>query len=288
MLDLNNKTILITGCSSGIGLELLKSLLNYDLHIIMAVRNLEKAIAIKNELNYENIEIVKLDLNTRQSVLEFVDKIKEKDIDIFVNNAGVYHLDKSINQDGQERTMATNYLNVFLMNELLIPYFKTLNHKVQILFTNSIVYKHGKLNYQDFYMLNHYKKMQVYANSKLAITMYFSYLVNKYEDSNLKICLVHPGIVYTPIIDKGYKKRWFVRLAKGFMKITFNSISNAKDVDLFALDDKIFHGSYIGPRFLNYRGKPKIIKLRKFSYQDVEKLVEFSKEETKLKENNNE
>ena len=117
MIDLNNKTVLITGCSSGIGLQLLKSLLKYDLHIIMAVRDLKKADSIKNELNYENIEIEKLDLNNSQSVLRFVSKIKEKDIDVFVNNAGVYHLDKSINQDNQERTMATNYLNVFLMNE---------------------------------------------------------------------------------------------------------------------------------------------------------------------------
>ena len=276
------ETVVITGATSGIGLELTKKFILRNARIIMAVRNESKAKQIIEKLNYEHIVVLKLDLNSKASTIEFVDKLKQYDVDIFVNNAGVYHLDKQINQDNKETTMATNYLNTFLLNELLIPYFLTLDHQVNLILTSSIVYKNGKLNYDDFYSLNNYRKIQVYANTKLAICRYFTYLLDKYKDSNIKFNLTHPGIVYTPIIQKGYKSKFFVFCAKVFMKTFFNSVSNAADVDLYCLNEKDKNGDFVGPRFLNIKGKPKIIKLKKIAYQDVDKLIAFSKKELEL------
>ena len=277
--NFNNKTVVITGATSGIGLELVKKFIECKANVIMAIRNTLKAKEIINKLNYENITYFKIDLKDKESVYDFINHIKQIDIDIFINNAGVFHLDKSFNKDNKETVMSTNYINVYLLNKLLIDYFLSLNHKVDILFTSSLVYKYGKLNYDDFYMLKRYKKMQVYANSKLAITRYFIYLAKKYENSNLKICLVHPGIVYTPLINKAYKTKIFVFCAKLFMKLFFNNINNAALIDLYALNDNIKHGSFIGPSFLQIKGKPKIIKIKKIAYQDINELISFSEKE---------
>ena len=71
---MRKKIVIVTGASSGIGIETVRSLLSEDMHLIMACRNLEKAAPIKEELEKESsreIDLLKLDLANLSAIEAF-------------------------------------------------------------------------------------------------------------------------------------------------------------------------------------------------------------------------
>ena len=86
------KVALVTGSSSGIGLETALHLARNGFYTYASMRNLEKSTKIIEIANRENLslQIIQLDVNNDESVKKAIDKIvQEKDrIDVLVNNAG--------------------------------------------------------------------------------------------------------------------------------------------------------------------------------------------------------
>ncbi len=82
---------LITGASSGIGLDMAKELHRMGYSLILAARRYERLESLKNELG-DNVEIYSVDLSDREKCTEFVEQIKDEDIDFVINNAGFGHL----------------------------------------------------------------------------------------------------------------------------------------------------------------------------------------------------
>ena len=92
------KTVVVTGCSRGIGLEIVKKFSIYKSHIFACLRNPDKNIE-KNFKDLEikhgcKIEIINLDLNDVNSIKNSFEKIKssKKKIDILINNAGILNV----------------------------------------------------------------------------------------------------------------------------------------------------------------------------------------------------
>ena len=122
------KTIVITGASSGIGLEMAKKLAKMDREnqVIIIGRNIAKTeLALKKIQDFsqnKNVDYLLADLsllsNIRNVVSEF--KSKYKHLDILINNAGVYLPTKMVTVEGLEMTIATNYYCPFLLTNLLI------------------------------------------------------------------------------------------------------------------------------------------------------------------------
>ena len=85
--DLTGTTIIITGANSGIGFFATKFLSGLNAEIIMACRNLEKGEKAKQEILKENpnanLTIFKLDLSSKQSILNFTNEIKQKYNNLF-------------------------------------------------------------------------------------------------------------------------------------------------------------------------------------------------------------
>ena len=78
---------LITGASSGIGLEMAKYLASMDYELILVGRNKEKLEALQNELNISS-QLVIMDLSDSTKVKELYITMKNENIDILINNAG--------------------------------------------------------------------------------------------------------------------------------------------------------------------------------------------------------
>jgi NAD(P)-dependent dehydrogenase (short-subunit alcohol dehydrogenase family) len=95
---LTEKVILITGCTSGIGLETARALHATGAHIFISARNLTKAADAVRELqvggsdDHGKLDILKLDLNSLRSVRECAGAFlaKSKQLNILINNAGTY------------------------------------------------------------------------------------------------------------------------------------------------------------------------------------------------------
>ena len=121
------KTVIITGASSGVGLYAAKSLANRGWHVVMACRNLDKARNAAKEVNIpqDNYSIIKLDLASLDSVREFVEDFRAtgRYLDALVCNAAVYLpllKEPMRSADGYELSVATNHLGHFLLCNLML------------------------------------------------------------------------------------------------------------------------------------------------------------------------
>jgi NAD(P)-dependent dehydrogenase (short-subunit alcohol dehydrogenase family) len=126
-MDSNNnnlKTIIVTGCSNGLGLETVKKIAknfkNY--RIIMACRNLEKTNSVKAKIVKEsqnnNLIVMEIDVSSLESVKNFVKNYKNSSygkIYALVCNAGVGGHCSGKSKDGYDMIFATNHLGHFLL-----------------------------------------------------------------------------------------------------------------------------------------------------------------------------
>lgn len=131
-MDANRKpTVVITGASSGIGLYATKALTRRGWHVVMACRNLDKALKAARELELPegSYSLVHIDLSSLDSVRYFVKDVKKsvKHIDALVCNAAIYMplLKEPLRSpEGYELTMATNHLGHFLLCNLMLEDLK--------------------------------------------------------------------------------------------------------------------------------------------------------------------
>lgn len=141
---LKNKTVLITGATAGIGLELAKSCIKNGANIIITGRNLEKIVKTCEELKAmngsENIQIFGFELDVMNAYL-----LKEKaeqifinmgnlNIDIWVNNAGIVHNSEAISKAEEfNDVINTNLRGMYLLSEIIAEYMIKNNIKGNIL-----------------------------------------------------------------------------------------------------------------------------------------------------------
>ena len=79
--------VLITGASSGIGRDMARYLSTKKYDLILVARDKEELSKLRDELN-TNVEIIPLDLSVGDNCKELYEKVKNKNIDILINNAG--------------------------------------------------------------------------------------------------------------------------------------------------------------------------------------------------------
>jgi protochlorophyllide reductase len=124
-------TVIITGASSGVGLQAARALAQKGWYVVMACRNLEKAenAATSVGISKENYVILPIDTASLESVHQFVDKFRSlgKSLDALVCNAAIYMpliKEPLYSPEGYELTMATNHLGHFLLCNLLLDDLK--------------------------------------------------------------------------------------------------------------------------------------------------------------------
>ena len=134
---LDGKTVVISGASSGIGRELSKKLiLRHDCHVLGIGRSKEKFEAILDSLGEkkDHLEYYTFDVSDKSSWEQFAEKIKDRGIDILINNAGVLPPFASFDRlvelseketgdkcDGLERVMRVNYMSILYATTYLLP-----------------------------------------------------------------------------------------------------------------------------------------------------------------------
>ncbi|CAH8671991.1 unnamed protein product [Schistosoma haematobium] len=136
---LDGKTVIVTGCNTGIGLETVDELARRGARVIMACRDLRKCELARQELlirtcnekpsvlsvHLEPDQLIceELDLESPKSIREFANRIisREKSISILINNAGADFPEKIYDELGIEKHLKVNHLGHFLLTKLLKP-----------------------------------------------------------------------------------------------------------------------------------------------------------------------
>ena len=125
MGKLGDKVILITGCTSGIGVETARALHATGAKIFITARNVKKGQDVAKDISTSNpgqvVEVIKMELDSfdsvRAAVADFLNKTKK--LNILINNAGVMACPEGRTQDGFETQWGTNVLGHFLLFQLL-------------------------------------------------------------------------------------------------------------------------------------------------------------------------
>ncbi|TVY45666.1 Retinol dehydrogenase [Lachnellula occidentalis] len=121
---LESKVILITGCSSGLGIETARALATTGATLYLTARDLEKAKkALGDLIASPRVHLLELDLNSLASVRACANEFLSKSptLNIFIANAGIMACPEGRTHDGFETQLGTNHLAHFLLFNLLKP-----------------------------------------------------------------------------------------------------------------------------------------------------------------------
>ncbi|HJK90416.1 MAG TPA: SDR family NAD(P)-dependent oxidoreductase [Polyangiaceae bacterium LLY-WYZ-15_(1-7)] len=126
-VDLAGRVCLVTGASSGLGVEVVRGLAGRGATVHMLCRNVEKGERVRDALVGEvrgPLVVDRVDLSDFASIRRFVDALDVAAIDVLVHNAGVLPAERQTTPDGLELTAATNLVGPFLLSHLLWPRLK--------------------------------------------------------------------------------------------------------------------------------------------------------------------
>lgn len=202
------KTVIVTGANTGIGKETALDLAKRKARVILACRDIRKAKQAAQEIrvyaskvNVEaNLLVKELDLASIASINKFCNDIlnTEQQVDILINNAGVFQCPYTLTEDGFEMQMGVNHLGHFLLTNRLLPLLQKACPS-RVLIVTSALHKRGKINLNDLQSARRYSKKAAYSNSKLANVLFAKELHKRYHSRGINVYCIHPGIVRTEL-----------------------------------------------------------------------------------------
>lgn len=246
---MKNKTILITGATSGIGKATAIDLAGRGATISMLIRNREKGEKTKQEIiektGNKNIDIQLIDLADLNSVRKAVEelKVKFKVIDILINNAGGMFKARYESADKYELTFAMNHLGHFLLTNLLLDNIKAAP-EARIINVSSEAQRAGHIDFEDLMGENTFKPFKAYSQAKLANIVFTKGLKDRLNGSNVSVYALHPGVVRTGFgSDFGGIFKVLIKISQPFMR----SPEKGAETTLFVVSEdsvKQLSGSY--------------------------------------------
>uniref|UniRef100_A0A7N0TSN4 Uncharacterized protein n=1 Tax=Kalanchoe fedtschenkoi TaxID=63787 RepID=A0A7N0TSN4_KALFE len=211
---LNHLTCIVTGSTSGIGLEMARQLAHFGAHVVMAVRNPKGANDLiqkwQNELSGTgillNIEVMQVDLLSLDSVAEFAEawNARSAPLHVLINNAGIFMLGEpqKFSKDGYEQHLQVNHLAPALLSVLLLPSLLR-GSPSRIVNVNSVMHYIGFVDPDDMNVTSgkrEFSSLVGYSSSKLAQIMFSSVLQKRVPaEAGISITCVSPGIVDTNV-----------------------------------------------------------------------------------------
>jgi NAD(P)-dependent dehydrogenase (short-subunit alcohol dehydrogenase family) len=211
-----DKTALITGASSGIGIETTRALHATGARIFMTTRNLEAAKKVRSDilassLGKGEIEILHMELDDLESVKSAAQEFlkKSNQLNILINNAGVMYCPEGETKQGFETHWGTNHLAHFLLTQLLLPILitsSTPSFASRVVNVSSLGHHHapGGLTIEAMADLDFskspYNKTIAYGRSKCANILHANQIERLYgsdPDHPIHAFSLHPGAITT-------------------------------------------------------------------------------------------
>ena len=182
---------LVTGASSGIGYNISKYLSSLGYDLIVVARRTDCLQNLKNECK-TRVEIISLDLSIKDNVYKLYSMVKNKKIDMLVNNAGIglYGKFESTELSKDISMINLNIISLHILTKLFLKDMKKRNEGHILNVSSIAAFMPGSL------MSSYYATKSYVA--KLTKSIYYEL---KKEKSNVKISVLCPGPVDTQFND---------------------------------------------------------------------------------------
>jgi len=285
---MKDKIVLITGANRGIGKETARALARKGATVIMACRHLEKAEPvgemIQRESKNPNIKVMPLDLASLESVRNFTREFKARyqQLNVLINNAGVFCMKREETEESFELTMGVNHLGHFLLTHELLPLLeKTAEARIINLSSNAHYSAHVDLDDLHF-KRRRYSGIKAYGASRLATVFFTQELAERLEGKDITVNALHPGHMATSMWDLwGAGRKWYQSIINGIIKIFLISAEEGAQTSIYLASSnevKGITGKYFAKKKIKAASKKcSDIKLQKELWQLSERLTGIDK-----------
>ncbi|MFZ5974803.1 MAG: SDR family NAD(P)-dependent oxidoreductase [Bacillota bacterium] len=221
-------TVIVTGATSGIGLAVVRALLNREYRVIGIGHSEKNCNIARAELQKEypgaDIRYYWGDLMQQREVRRLAKALKQDitqrcggKLYALINNAGCARSWYATTEEGYEQLFALNHLAGFLLTHYMLPYLK--NGQGCVVMTGSNSHKHMKMRWDDVMFQKRYHPLLAYKQSKLCNLLFADALNRRFSVNGVRAYVVDPGLVKT---DIGFKETgrlvrsvWAVRKKQG-------------------------------------------------------------------------
>ncbi len=264
------RTILVTGATSGLGLETARALAGAGAHVILAARDPQKTVRTIDQIRHgqpdARLEALHLDLADLASVHQAAEVFAgaHDRLDVLVNNAGVMATPLLLTADGFELQLGTNHLGHFALTGLLLPSLLRAG-RPRVVNVSSIMHWPGRIRLHDLNWQAGYDRNAAYSQSKLANLLHARELQRRYDEAGIDAIAVaaHPGWAATHLQTRGPEMvgGWRGQLLAVAMR-SLNLVF-AQDAAIGALPQlyaatapDVQPAGFYGPSFAELRGHP--------------------------------
>ncbi|KAI1267030.1 short chain dehydrogenase [Xylariaceae sp. FL1019] len=217
---LSDKVFLVTGCSSGIGIETGRALAATGAKVFLTARSLEKAKeACASYLEPGRVELIELDISdlasVRSAAAEFLRR--SSTLNVLIANAGVMAIPtRQQTVDGFEMQLGTNYLGHYLLFDLLKDALlkgSTPEFNSRVVNVSSSGHHMSEIIYDDFQLEKPgaYSDWGAYGQSKLALIYMANYIERNFGSQGLHALSLMPGGIMTGLqkyVSEETKATW--------------------------------------------------------------------------------
>ncbi len=215
---------LVTGGSSGIGLETARGLVPHFDAVGIVGRSAQRLEAAADELRGSGgrIEIFVADFSSLAAVRRMAGEVRVRfpSLGLLVNNAGVWHKERTLSDDGYEDTFAVNHLAHFLLTNELEDLLVAGAPSRVVNVSSSMHARPPGMNWDDLMFERGWRGFRVYNHSKLANVLFSNELARRWADLGVSSNALNPGNVRSRItrnnsflnaLNRSPVARWFLR-----------------------------------------------------------------------------
>lgn len=184
---MNSKVVLITGCSSGFGLDLVKLFLEEDYFVIATMRNAENRLELLGEMPSafsEKLIVKNLDITSeveRENLIKIIETQFSGKLDILVNNAGygIFGALEDCSEEQMRNVFEVNFFGSALLTKAVLPFLRKQKGKI---FNLSSIMGRSSLPLGG-----------IYSASKYALEGLTEGLFYECREFGIQVCSIQPG-----------------------------------------------------------------------------------------------
>jgi NAD(P)-dependent dehydrogenase (short-subunit alcohol dehydrogenase family) len=197
--DQTGKVAVITGGSSGSGLETAVALAGAGATVVVCSRNTRKIAdaveRIRLRTGKTGVHGLELDLASFASIRSGAAELLSQwpRLDVLINNAGVYLSERQLTAEGFEMTFGINHLGHFLLTGLLLDRLRA-SAPSRVVNVSSVGHRFARdMNFDDLQSERRYSIQEAYTRSKLANVLFTKELARREAANGVSAFAVHPG-----------------------------------------------------------------------------------------------
>lgn len=200
-MDLAGKRYLVTGASSGLGVETCRALVAHGADVVGTVRDPHKATGIMRVIESAaaasagSFSLVTLDLASLESIRRCTDTLLETGapFDGIIANAGVMATPFGHTQEGFEIQFGTNHIGHFVLINRLVPLLRS---PARVVLLSSLAHRFADVDLDDpNFATGPYDPGAAYARSKTATALFAVEFDRRNRQAGIRACSVHPGAI---------------------------------------------------------------------------------------------